>query len=69
MGSLDMDSLEALSFFVPQLFNKLFVKYSFLNKKDIHMGTSLVVVKNPLTNIGDMGSIPGPGRFHMPQGS
>ena len=69
LGSLDMDSLEALSFFVSQLFNKLFVKYSFLNKKDIHMGTSLVVVKNPLTNIGDMGSIPGPGRFHMPQGS
>ena len=26
-------------------------------------------VKNPLANVGDMGSIPGPGRHHMPQGS
>ena len=25
------------------------------------------VVKNPLANVGDMGSIPGPGRSHMPQ--
>ena len=24
------------------------------------------VVKNPFTNAGDSGSIPGPGRFHMP---
>ena len=23
------------------------------------------VVKNPPANVGDMGSIPGPGRFHM----
>ena len=27
------------------------------------------VVKNLPSNPGDMGSIPGPGRFHMPQGS
>ena len=27
------------------------------------------VVKNPPANAGDTGSIPGPGRFHMPQGS
>ena len=27
------------------------------------------VVKNPPANAGDMGSIPGPGRFHMLQGS
>ena len=25
------------------------------------------VVKNPLANAGDMGSSPGPGRFHMLQ--
>ena len=25
------------------------------------------VVKNPSANAGDMGSIPGPGRSHMPQ--
>ena len=25
------------------------------------------MVKNPLANAGDMGSIPGPGRSHMPQ--
>ena len=25
------------------------------------------VVKNPPANAGDMGSIPGSGRFHMPQ--
>ena len=25
------------------------------------------VVKNPLASAGDTGSIPGPGRFHMPQ--
>ena len=27
------------------------------------------VVKNPPTNAGDMGSMPGPGRFHTPQGN
>ena len=27
------------------------------------------VVKNPFTNAGDSGSIPGPGRFHMPRSS
>ena len=27
------------------------------------------VVKNPLANAGDTGSIPGPGRSHMPQGN
>ena len=27
------------------------------------------VVKNPPANAGDMGSIPGPGRSHMPQGN
>ena len=27
------------------------------------------VDKNLPTNAGDMGSIPGPGRFHMPQGN
>ena len=25
------------------------------------------MVKNPPANAGDMGSIPGPGRFHMPR--
>jgi len=28
-----------------------------------------LVVKNPSSKAGDTGSIPGPGRFHMPQGS
>ena len=27
------------------------------------------VVKNPPANAGDLGSVPGLGRFHMPQGS
>ena len=27
------------------------------------------VVKNPPANAGDMGSVLGPGRSHMPQGS
>ena len=27
------------------------------------------VVKNPPASAEDMGSIPGPGRFHMPQGN
>ena len=33
------------------------------------VGTSLVAqwIKNPPANAGDTGSIPGPGRFHMPQ--
>ena len=26
-----------------------------------------IVDKNPPANAGDMGLIPGPGRFHMPQ--
>ena len=26
-----------------------------------------LVVKNPSANAGDMGSVPGPGRFHIPQ--
>ena len=27
------------------------------------------MVKNLPANAGDMGSIPGPGRFHMPEGN
>ena len=27
------------------------------------------VVKNPLARAGDMGSVPGPGKFHMPRGN
>ena len=27
------------------------------------------VIKNPPASAGDMGSIPGPGRFHIPQGN
>ena len=27
------------------------------------------VIKKPPVNAGDMGSIPGPGRFHMPWGN
>ena len=33
------------------------------SKKDFRGG---VTDKNPPANAGDMGSIPGPGRFHMP---
>ena len=28
-----------------------------------------LVVKNPPASAGDMGLIPGPGRFYMPQGN
>ena len=28
-----------------------------------------LVVKDPPTNAGDTGSIPGPGKFHMPWGN
>ena len=34
------------------------------SKKDFRGG---VTDKNPPANAGDMGSIPGPGRFHMPR--
>ena len=37
-----------------------------LNKKIIGVFPGGLVVKNPPANIGDMGSIPGPGRSHMP---
>ena len=34
----------------------------------IYMGSPDVsVVNNPPANVGDAGSIPGPGRFHIPQ--
>ena len=34
--------------------------------KDLHGGP---VVKNPPANAGDMGSVPNPGRSHIPQGN
>ena len=37
-----------------------------INFRDFPSGT---VVKNPPANAGDMGSIPDPGRSHMPQSS
>ena len=39
------------------------------NIKEFRTSPSGPVVKNPPANAGDMGSIPGPGRFHMPWGS
>ena len=42
-------------------YNKLVI---FLKSRDFPGGA---VVKNPPANAGDMGSIPGPGRFHMPR--
>ena len=45
--------------------NKFTVNYSFKNISwDFTGGT---VVKNPPASAGYMGSIPGPGRSHMPQ--
>ena len=40
-------------------------------QKQVLEGTSLMVqwLITPLANAGDMGSIPGPGRFLKPQGS
>ena len=38
--------------------------------KDIHTDFPVgPMVRNPLANAGDTGSIPGPGRFHMPWGN
>ena len=39
----------------------------FLKKIRLWNFPSGLVVKNPSANAGDMGSIPGPGRFHIPQ--
>ena len=40
-----------------------------LKKKKLRDFPCGAVVKNPPTNAGDTGSIPGPGRSHMPQGN
>ena len=40
-----------------------FFFFFFPQKEDFLGGT---VDKNPPANVEDMGSIPGPGRFHMP---
>ena len=37
----------------------------FKNSKSMGFPRGLVV-KNPPANAGDMGSVPGPGRFHLP---
>ena len=39
-------------------------KYIYKKKEDFPGGT---VDKNPPARSGDMGSLPGPGGFHMPQ--
>ena len=44
----------------------LLVFYRLLPRKDLPGGP---VVKNSPANAGDMGSIPGPGRLHMPRSS
>ena len=43
------------------------ILYQLYLLKDGYFWTSLVAewIKNPPANAGDMGSIPGPGRFHM----
>ena len=41
--------------------------YIILNKTCYTGFPGGAVVKNPPANAGDMGSIPGPGRSHMPQ--
>ena len=52
----------SISFF-SEIFSKQ--KRNFLNSlsRDFPGGS---VVKNPPSNAGDMGSVPGPGRSHMP---
>ena len=46
------------------------VKSDIVSTVSPSIGASLVVQgKNPLASAGDMGSIPGPGRFHMPWGN
>ena len=48
--------------------NKLGGYYSAIKKKNEVLGLpGGAVVKNPPANAGDMGSIPGPGRSHMPR--
>ena len=39
------------------------------DQRDFSGGSGGLVLKNSPANAGDMGSIPGPGRLHMPQGS
>ena len=43
-----------------------FMGYNTKNQKDSKLSGD-PEVKNPPANAGDMDSIPGPGRFHMPQ--
>ena len=51
----------------PQKYSQLiFDKEAKVIQWDFPGGT---VVKNPPANVGDMGSSPGPGRSHMPQGN
>ena len=45
------------------------MKFTLLLKKKIQDLPGGAVHKNPPANAGDIGSIPGPGRFHMPLGN
>ena len=46
-----------------------FVGYSLQIETKMEAFPGSPVVMNPPANAGDMGSIPGPGRFHMLQGN
>ena len=46
-----------------------FLEFYFKEKKSAQGFCSGTVDKNPPASAGDTGSIPGPGRFHAPQGS
>ena len=46
---------------------RVFKRTEFLkNKRRVGDFPGGTVVKNPPTNAGDTGSLPGPGRYHMP---
>ena len=54
----------------PATFGKNKINYDvWLKKKKKQDFPGGPVVENPPANAGDTGSIPGPGRFHMPLGN
>ena len=49
--------------------NLLRIRDFLLNMVRADFITGGPVFKNPAANAGDVGSIPGPGRFHIPRGN
>ena len=49
------------------LVTRIYTEFLQINKKMIGDFPGGAVVKNPPANAGDTGSIPGPGRSHMPR--